>query len=430
MLSKQKSRTLPSDGIGDVVRKPRVAILYHYMYPDDVVSALHLDGLAADLAALGWEVEALPCVRGCRDETLRYSASEVHNGVQYNRIWRPRFRQSSFAGRLANSLWMTMAWTRLALRSRARRPDVVVIGTDPVFAVATAIPIKLLSPRTRVVHWCFDLFPEFAIASGRISASALATRLVRQLMRASYKRCDVIIDIGPCMRTLLREYDHSAVEFELTPWALLEPKLRVEADADTRKELFGHAKLGILYSGNFGEAHSYHEILAVARSLRDAPDIHFCFAVRGNMVDELKAAITPHDSNISFAGFAPIEELEKRLGAADIHVATLRPEGTGIAVPSKFFGSIALGRPVLYSGTQDSAIAQWINEFDIGLVLNMENVDQIAGQLRDLVHAPEALLEMQNRAHSVYQAKFSKQSVTSEWNTVLKSLLEDTAEAA
>ena len=49
-------------------RKPRIAILYHYMYPDDVVSAIHFDGLAQDLAANGWEVEALPCNRGCHDE--------------------------------------------------------------------------------------------------------------------------------------------------------------------------------------------------------------------------------------------------------------------------------------------------------------------------------------------------------------------------
>jgi hypothetical protein len=49
-------------------RPPRAAILYHFMYPDDVVSAIHLDGLAQDLANAGWEIEAFPCNRGCRDE--------------------------------------------------------------------------------------------------------------------------------------------------------------------------------------------------------------------------------------------------------------------------------------------------------------------------------------------------------------------------
>ena len=66
----------------------RVAILHHFMYPDDVVSALHLDGLAQDLAAKGWQVEALPCNRGCRDETKTYPRSDTYQGVRYRRIWR------------------------------------------------------------------------------------------------------------------------------------------------------------------------------------------------------------------------------------------------------------------------------------------------------------------------------------------------------
>lgn len=403
--------------------KPRIAITYHYMYPDDVVSARHLDGLAADLAAKGWDVEALPCNRGCRDETRTYPATDFHDGVRYTRIWRPRFRQASFVGRVANSAWMIAAWTRLALRPRKRRPDVVLIGTDPIFAVAAAIPIKLFAPKIRIAHWCFDLHPEAAIAGNIISATNPITRLVRRVVRAGYKRCDVIADLGTCMRTLLQQYRHPAREVELTPWALVEPPERVVSDAIVRQELFGDATLAVLYSGNFGEAHSYNELLAVARSLRDAPDIHFCFATRGNKADELRQAVGPEDSNISFAGFASIEDLEKRLGAADVHMASLRPEWSGIAVPSKFFGSLAIGRPVLYAGPSASAISQWIDEFGVGWVVNMNNVDRIAKELRALAKSAHAIAEWQDRAHSVYAAEFSRNSVTGRWHSELSDVL-------
>ncbi len=409
----------------DGERKPRVAILYHYMYPDDVISAQHLDGLAVDLAAMGWEVEALSCNRGCRDESKRYCLSETYEGVHYNRIWRPRFRQATFAGRLANSLWMTVAWISLALRSSRRRPDVVVIGTDPIFAVATAIPLKLFAPKISIAHWCFDLHPEAVIASGVISSSNSAARLARKIMRAGYLRCDIIVDIGPCMRSLLRQYKHRAREAELIPWALKEPRKPAEVDADTRKELFGDAKLAVLYSGNFGEAHSFEEILAVARNLKDVPEIHFCFAVRGNKADKLKKAIGAQDRNISFAGFASIEDLEKRLGAADIHMASLRPEWSGIAVPSKFFGSLAMGRPVLFAGPRESAIGQWIEKFDIGWVVRLENSDQIAEKLRRLVDAPNTIKKLQQRSHAIYTTKFSRSSTTEGWDIELKKLLTD-----
>src|SRR6266436_1718822 len=81
---------------------PSVHILYHYFYPDDVVSAIHFAELASGLAKRGWRVTALPCNRGCRDETRTYSAQERWQGVHIRRIWRPRFRQGSSVGRLLN----------------------------------------------------------------------------------------------------------------------------------------------------------------------------------------------------------------------------------------------------------------------------------------------------------------------------------------
>lgn len=404
-------------------RKPRVAILYHYMYPDDVVSALHLDGLAEDLSLMGWDVEALPCNRGCRNEKQRFASSEIHNGVRYNRVWRPQFTQKSFSGRLLNSLWMILAWSKLGMRSAKRRPDIIVIGTDPIFAVAAAIPLKYLLSQTKIVHWCFDLHPEAAFASGIVSQSSLVARAVRTVMRASYNRCSIIMDLGPCMQRLLRGYNHKAASKELTPWALIEPRGRVEPDLTTRQNLFGNATLAVLYSGNFGEAHSFLEFLSLARALRDAPEIHFCFAVRGNKANELEAAITAEDINISIAGFATPEELENRLGAADIHLASLRKEWAGIAVPSKFFGSLAIGRPVLYSGPTGSAIGQWIRKFEIGWVLSSDTRTKIAEEFRQLAKNPHAILAIQNRSQKIYKENFSRKSVTDQWHIELSKLL-------
>ena len=90
---------------------------------------------ATDLAVRGWDVEALPCNRGCRDESLVYAPKEGWRGVHIQRLWRPNFKQASGKGRVLNALWMIAAWARLAFRRGAKKPDVVVIGTDPVLSV-------------------------------------------------------------------------------------------------------------------------------------------------------------------------------------------------------------------------------------------------------------------------------------------------------
>lgn len=404
-------------------RRGRLAVLYHFMHPDDVVSALHFDGFAQDLAAMGWEVEAISCNRGCRNESLVYGRSETYRGVQYRRVWRPGFSQRRFFGRLANSAWMICAWSGLALRPRVLRPDVVVVGTDPVFAAAVALPLRWLAPEMKLAHWCFDLHPEAAIVSGLVEAKSLAARVVTAVMSRAYRCYDVIADLGVCMRALLRRHGHGAHELELTPWALVEPDQPVARDADTRRELFGEAKIGLLYSGNLGEAHDFEPFLALARALRGRPEFHFCFAVRGSRADELKRAVLPEDSNISFAGFASVEALERRLGSADIHLASLKQDWAGVAVPSKFFGSIASGRPVLYAGPLDSAIGQWIRTLGLGWVLDPDDIEGVAQHLCALAGDAAGLAAMQRHCHAVYAERFSRRAVMASWDEVLSGLV-------
>src|SRR5439155_12521003 len=111
--------------------------------------------------------------------------------------------------------------------------------------------------------------------------------------------------------------------------------------------VFGDAALGLMYSGNLGRAHSYREILHLAQALQDKP-IRFAFSIRGNKAEELRAAVSEKDTNVRFVPFAEEEQLESRLSTADIHIVSLREEWTGCVVPSKFFGALAAGRPVLF----------------------------------------------------------------------------------
>lgn len=406
-----------------IVSSPRIALLYHFMYPDDVVSAHHFDGLADNLVRQGWEVEALPCNRSCRNPKQRYPRHDTRNGVRYQRIWRPNFRQASIVGRLLNSAWMLTAWIGLVFRSKKNRPDVILIGSDPVFAVLLALPLKLFAPKIKVVHWCFDLHPEATVAIGVIKKDSIAVRLIRGLMKKAYARCDLIADLGPCMRSKLRAYDHNSRECELPPWALSEPEFSNQVNPKVRAELFGEAKLGILYSGNFGKAHSCKDLLALARLLRGNPDIHFCFAVRGNSVDDLRAEVQPEDTNISFAGFAPFEELAVRLGAADIHAASLRQDWAGIALPSKVLGSLAAGRPTIFSGPRDSAIATWIDKYNLGWTLDEESLTRVAAELETLAKKPERLIRLKENCHGVYHNLFSERVITDNWNKELRALL-------
>jgi glycosyltransferase involved in cell wall biosynthesis len=398
-------------------------LLYHYFHPDDVVSARQFSDLAEGLAARGWDVTGVPCHRGCRDESVTYPLKEWWNGIRIERIWRSNLKQASTVGRLANAAWMLAAWSLRGAFGPKHRKEVVIVGTDPILSVLSVLSWSFFRRNCGIVHLCHDLYPEAPIAEGMIRERSIPVRILKWLLARAYRRCDLIVDLGSCMGDLIRQYGSKARTLTLPPWSLVEPDRVADADPVTRRGLFGTAQLGLLYSGNFGRAHSYAEFLELARSLR-GESIGFCFAGRGNRMDELRAAVKPDDSNVSFAGFAPEAELEKRLGACDLHLVSLRPEWTGTVVPSKFFGALATGRGVLFAGSPQSAIARWIQEYQVGFVLTPETRDRVAAELKRLSANPAELLAMRERCHRVYQQHFSKTELLGRWDRELRRLVD------
>jgi glycosyltransferase involved in cell wall biosynthesis len=401
---------------------PKVAILYHFFYPDDVVSARHFSDLAEGLAAAGWEVEVLPSNRGCRNPAQVYPSRERWRGIKISRIWRPRFAQSSSWGRTLNAAWMIAAWSRIALRGKSSRPDVVLVGTDPILSVLVALPLKWLRPEIQVAHWAFDLYPEAAIADGMLTASNTLVRLLTWLLSRAYASCNLIVDLGLCMRCRLETYGGAGVRRTIVPWALAEAKSPIPPEPDLRLQLFGDAKLALLYSGNFGRAHAYQEFLELARSMRGT-GVEFRWSVRGNAVEQLRSELRECDTNVRLQGFVAESELSRHLAAADIHLVSLKPDWSGVVVPSKFFGALAAGRPVLFAGSEDCSVARWIREYGVGWVLNSSTFDEVQFHLRYLAENPDRLRELEAHCLDIYKSCFSQDKMMGLWAHELSQLV-------
>jgi hypothetical protein len=211
---------------------------------------------------------------------------------------------------------------------------------------------------------------------------------------------------------------------------MVEPETPVPVHETERRNLFGDAKLALLYSGNFGKAHSYKEVLDLAWKF-SPNEAAFVFSVRGNQFGELAKAIKTGPLNVKMADFAPIEALETRLAAADIHIVTLRSEWSGAVVPSKFFAALATGRPVLFIGSASSGVARWIEEFHVGWALNTEvssgttyqlQLGRIVRELKELAEDPPRLQVLFRHCHSVYQANFARQHGLNVWHRELVAL--------
>jgi colanic acid biosynthesis glycosyl transferase WcaI len=399
--------------------RPRLLVLYHFFHPDPVVSARIFSDFAVEQARRGWDVTALTSNRLHGDPQARLPAEELWNDVRIRRVFRPAWSQKKPLPRLGNSAWLLPAWAAAA--ARLGPLDAIVIGSDPSFAASIAIPLRAARPRTPLLHWCFDVFPD-AVEAEWTGRTRLLSPPARAVMSAAYRRCDVVVDIGPCMRERLERYGGSPRRETLTPWALVEPEHPAEPDPAIRRELFGDAQLGLLYGGSMSRPHDFESLLALARALRARAGnaVALCFACTGTNLPRLEAAVRPDDTNVRFAAFADEQTIEKRFEAADFHLGSLRSDYTGAVVPSKFFAALAAGRPFIFAGEPRAAISGWIREHGVGLELPPGGVDAVAARLLALKDDPAAIRAMRANALATYHRHFSKRLVNDRWAALLE----------
>ena len=170
-----------------------------------------------------------------------------------------------------------------------------------------------------------------------------------------------------------------------------------------------------------GHAHNIVPFIELARECRRREqDVAFCFAGYGNTYQEQLAVLSPDDTNIRMAGFADESELESRLAAADIHLISLREGWEGLVVPSKFFAALAMGRPVLFQGSERSDVAHWVRELELGQVLTVANQNDVLQYLNDCLCDQNRLRHDQKRAQEVYKQHFAKHMMVQAFDRVLK----------
>jgi glycosyltransferase involved in cell wall biosynthesis len=122
---------------------------------------------------------------------------------------------------------------------------------------------------------------------------------------------------------------------------------------------------------------------------------------------------------VRFAGYAPREELSESLSSADAHLVTLLPELEGLIVPSKFYGVLAVARPVLFVGAPDGELARIIRAHDCGFVIEPGDGVALASRIRELARDRDRARAIGLRGRALYEEKFDPEIALAAWERVL-----------
>jgi hypothetical protein len=389
-----------------------------FYWPDEPATAQLLTDLAEALAATGERVAVIASQSG-RDAA---PGEEMRRGVRILRVHSTRWGEKNLAGRALDFAAFSLgALVRLA--RVARRGDTVVVMTDPPLLAIFAAGLARWCG-ARVVYWVQDIYPELAVAL----TGAKWLRILRPLRDRAWRRADACVALGDDMAAFLagRGVGKIAVVPNWAPTGLA--PMPPEA-ADALREAWGlRGKFIAAYSGNLGRVHDLMPLLDAAAALQAETGIVFVFIGGGAQRAALESTVQKRGlGNVRFFPAQPRARLAETLALGDVHFVTLRPGCEQLVFPSKLHGIAAVGRPVLFVGPRDCALARLVTGHGMGASFTRDETGLLAEAIRSLRGEPARQRAWSGAAEKFHREAGGLERAVADWRKILHSASADTA---
>ena len=375
-------------------RKPVLLVLNQYYWPGVEATAQLLTELCEALAEDLDVTVVTGVLHGHENEPRRL----VRNGVEIVRVPSTSYERSRLLARASN--YATYLSNALLRGLRGRRPDVVLCMTDPpiVADIALLVARRYRAPLVVISQ---DVFPEIAVQLKRLENPVLMS-LLRGLVSVYLRRADRVVAIGETMRKRLEEKGARPDRVEVIPnWVdtkRLEPHGKHTWWA---REAGFDEKFIVMHSGNVGHAQDLDSLVRAATFLRDLDDLLVAIIGTGARHAELVALAERLETDkVRFAYYQPRHLLAQSLSAADVHVVGLAPGLAGYVVPSRLYGILAVGRPVIVAADPESETAQVVKEIGCGILVAPGRAELLARAIRDAHDGKYDLDEMGARGRA------------------------------
>jgi colanic acid biosynthesis glycosyl transferase WcaI len=399
----------------------RLIFVNRFFAPDHSATSQLLSDLTFVLTKTGRDIHVVTSRQLYDDPKASLLAEDILGGVHVHRVTSTQFGRTALTGRAIDygsfyaSLW------RRAL-SLARRNDILVPMTDPPLV---SIPAMRIAKRrgAHLINWLQDIYPEVAIELGIPFLKGPGGNALSYLRDASLKAAKANVVVGERMAERVISRGVTPERVHVIPnWSDDEQISPVcNADNPLRREWSLDDKFVVGYSGNLGRAHEFDTVLACGERLRTNPRIVFVCIGGGYRMDEFVRAAKTRGLESTFR-FMPYHDrplLKYSLCVPDVHWISLNPAVEGLIVPSKFYGIAAAGRPIIAITARDGEIAQLVQQYKCGLIIEPGKADALAAALVRLSTDAPTIAAMGARARAMLDARFTRRHALDNWRSLI-----------
>ncbi len=323
----------------------RVLLLNLY-YPPDTSATAKMAKIVVEALAKKHEITVL-CGRPSYDPTERrawhFFQTEIEGRVRIIRAGSSAYPRIQMKRRILNYL----SYVFLAVpRALFVRCDVVLAMTDPPFEGIVGAFVSLLKGKPYVYN-IRDLYPDMAVG-GSIVQPGLLSEIWERMHRWALRRATRVIVLGEDMKQRMVSKGVDPVRLVIIRDGAEMPAAGgppVELDNEVMRAIRGDFRFVLVHAGNLGFYGAWDTLLKGTGKLAEE-GIGLVFMGDGAERERLQAAAAGIP-NVRFLPFFPASKIPSVLAAADAHVITVKRGLEGVVVPSKMYGILAAGKPIV-----------------------------------------------------------------------------------
>lgn len=342
------------------MKKHSVLIINRVYPPHNGATGRMAENLARYLLSKGYEVSVIT--------TGEKSSNVLEKDILVNRVQANQKPASTLSYLI---IYLKMMFKALTLKKH----DIVVTLTDPPLCCSIGY-IYSIFKKAKHVHWVHDIYPDLVPHLGKRIPQNIYKFLFSYSRKIMNKSARVIV-IGRCMANYLVNNGISQNKITIIPnWAdhqIFMPDEKngfLPSKAKLPEKMFrdDSPKFRILYAGNIGLAHNIKIIIDAAKLLSEHKEIELVFVGTSKAHENLAQERSKEGlDNIKFIPYQPPQLLKNILESGDVHLVSQSYGTEGLLVPCKFYSALAVGRPTIFIGSEDTEIAKVIKEYKTGI---------------------------------------------------------------
>ena len=326
------------------------------------------------------------------------------NGVNVLRVPLKHLRRGKLDYAFRYTAFICVSAVIFAVRTLARRYDLVYVHNMPDVLVASALIPKLFG--AKVILDLHDPMPELMTTIFHTEPEARSVRLLRRLEKWSIGRADLVITVNIACKRIFSQRSCRSEKIAVvmnSPDGAIFPFRAVGHQNVPSQD--GSRPFVIMYHGSLVDRNGLEVAIdALERVRKTVPNaVLHIFGTSTQFLERMLRKVRDNhlEDRVQYFGPKRLEDLVTEIEKCDIGVIpNHRNAFTDINTPTRIFEYLALGKPVIAPSTP--GIQDYFNEESL-LFFEPGNADHLARQIEFASSHPEEMLEIARRGQQVYR---------------------------